>query len=171
MKRLSATVIFLFVLCVLLAGCVYMPYRGRNIEDNSAETFTVYVCGAVEREGYVTVEAGTSCVDTVKLAGLLPQSILSVYYTDTVTESLKELVVNYADGGKICYCINANSPLIPLHIPIDGLPTEVTELLADYIDRNGAIRNKRQLKSALGEYAEDFHYRFFIAEQDYEADN
>ncbi len=166
-RRLAATVIFLFLLCVALAGCTDIPYAPQKLPNGKAESYSVYVCGAVAREGYYTAAAGTSCVSVIEQAGLLPQSILPSLYTDAVDGSVAVLVVNYFDGQKQCYCVNANSPLIALRMSVDGLPDEVVSLLADWIEANGVFRNKDQVFSALGEYASDYHYRLFVAKEDY----
>lgn len=156
-------------LCVALSGCAdLMPYGGEEIVGGVPATFTVYVCGAVENEGYYDVQAGTDLISLIQLAGVLEQSVLPTNYTDTINGKVEEVLVNYFDGEKTCYCIDANSPLIARRFPVDGLPAEVVDLLADWLDAHGVIRNKRQLKQALGSYANDYHYRFYIAKENYE---
>lgn len=168
MKRLLTTVIFMLVCSLAFSACTLMPYVGVELPEKDEKTFTVYVCGAVEREGYFTVRAGLSYTELITRAGILPQSYLPVYYTDTVTESTKVIVVDYYDGTKQCYCTNANSPEITARNHIDGLPDEVVSLVADYIEAHGTVHNKTQLYEALGEFAEEYIYRFFVAEADYE---
>ncbi len=167
--RLFTTVIFLLIMCIALAGCTDFPYAPKALPNGKTESFSVYVCGAVAHEGYFTAAVGTSCISVIEQAGLLPQSILPSLYTDTVDGSVTVLVVNYYDGKKQCYCVNANSPMIELRMPVDGLSDEVVRLLADWIEANGRFRNKRQVISALGEYASDYHYRLFVAKEDYAA--
>lgn len=168
-RRLRATVIFLLFLCVLLSACSDLtPYATEEFPHGVASCFTVYVCGAVENEGYFTVRAGTSYVALAELAGLVEQSVLSEWYTDAVDGGTEELVVRYYDGSEIRDCINANSPLIATRSEVDGLPADVVDLLADWIEAHGKLRNKQQLEEALGGYAQDYYYRLFIAREDYE---
>ncbi len=172
MKRRWIAVIFLFVfvLCISLSGCKedFPPYEEEKSEIMPPQTFTVYVCGAVENEGYVTVEAGETYLTVLELAGILPQSVVPQLHTYPVDGSVTELIVNYSDGEQIYDCINADNLLIAERLGVEGLPTEIVELLADYIAEFGAFHNKQQLKTALGEYAEEYHYRFFISEENYE---
>lgn len=169
MKRLAVAVIFILAICMTLAGCGISPYGADRAENVGENYFDIYVCGAVEREGYYRVKAGTSCTDVIALAGILPQSMLPAWYTDTVTVRTKELVVNYYDGEQLRYCVNANSPEIAYRMSIDGIPDEVVALIADYTEAHGTICNKAQLSTALGEWAEEYCYRFYVAAEDYEA--
>lgn len=101
------------------------------------------------------------------MAGLLPQSMIPLYYTDTVDPTVTSITVDYTDGTKRCSCINANSPLIAARLPVEGLPEAAVELLAARIETDGAFRNKQQVIAALGEYAETCAYKLYVAEEDY----
>lgn len=168
MKKSVTIAIFLFVLCAVFAACTDLPYTEVEIPQNASKTITVYVCGAVENEGYLTISAGTSYTELFRLAGILPQSALPELYSDTVEQTTDFVVVNYFDDGKICYCVNANSLLVTNDDHIDGLPDGAVNLLSAYIVKNGKIHNKQQLRVALGPYAASCLYKFFVAPTDYE---
>ncbi len=167
MKRLAVAVIFVLI-ALTFAGCALTPYHPSTVETVAARTFDVYVCGAVANEGFYSVEAGTSWTELVSLAGLLAQSIMPEFYTDTITGDVDRLVINYYDGQKACNCVNANSVAIAMRLPIANIPDWVVERIADHIEAHGTIRNKQQLAQALGDAAEDFCYRFFVDMVDYE---
>lgn len=144
-----------------------MPYAQKVLPQGVHTGITVYVCGAVAREGYYTVEAGTDWMTLFSMAGLLPQSMLPLYYTDVVDASVPFVTVDYFDGTKRCSCVNVNSPLIVARLPVEGLPAETVGLLADWIELNGIFRNKQQVLDALGDCAEECGYKLYVAKEDY----
>ncbi len=169
--RRCAAVAFLLLCCCLFASCGgTLPYAVQTLPDKSDVYVNVYVCGAVEREGYYTVEAGTGYVELLASVGILPQSVLPLYYTGAVDPSVTELCIDYYDGQAARSCIDANGYIVRNRIHVDGIADEAIAMLADYIERSGTIRNKAMLRDILGEYDELFHYKFFVSRQDYAAD-
>lgn len=171
-RRLATTtVIFLLIaMCVALCGCGadLEPFSEREIPNGAGPTvYTLYVCGAVQNEGFYRAEAGTAYDEVLQSAGLLEQSFLPTL-SSAVDRSVTQIIIDYFDGAKRCSSVNVNGILIVTRQPIDGIPQEAVDKLADYIDEYGTIHNKSQLKIALGElYAQHF-YKFFVAKEDYE---
>ena len=54
-----------------------------------------------------------------------------------------------------------------LRLPVENVPDEAVDLIADYVERCGKVKNKEMLEEILGEYAQ-YSYKFFISEADYE---
>ena len=169
--RFNTTVTLLVALGVILCGCGgCSPPLGKVEVPTKPETKTVriYVCGAVEHEGYYEVKAGTDYYDVFRLAGILPQSAVPTLSSPYVDGSVTNLIVDFYDGSIRYSSVNANSVLIAMRQHVDGLSDRVVAKLADYLDQNGKITNKHQLELALGgDYADNF-YKLFIAEIDYE---
>ena len=169
------TVNILIVVCAILCGCgnsfnaplgeVIVPAQLDNPD------IRIYVCGAVEREGYYEVKAGTDYMDVLRLAGLLPESVIPTLNSFYVDGDIEIITVGYYDGEKICDSINVNSILIISRLSVDGLSESVVNKLADYIKMHGKIANKKELEKALGSDYADNHYKLFIAEKDYEETN
>ena len=172
-KRFLTTVVLFLITCTILCGCGTFGTPFGEVEvPSQPETvkYSIYICGAVEREGYYEVEAGTDYAEVLRLAGILPESILPTLSSSYVDGSIKRIIVGYFDGENAHSSINANSALIAARMSVDGLTDEVVNKLADYIDEYGKIANKQQLEQALGEdYAENY-YKLFIADIDYEID-
>lgn len=148
-----------------------MPLGRVEIPIQATATFRIYVCGAVEQEGYVEVAAGSAYGEVIRRAGILPVSVIPSYAATTVNGSVKQVVVNYHDGQEERECINVNSALIAGRLPIDGISEEIVNKLADYLEQHGKISNRQQLAVALGDgYYHNF-YKFFVAEEDYEESN
>lgn len=146
-----------------------MPFEDVTIDSDVTPTvYTLYVSGAVERDGFYQAEAGVSYDEIFQKAGLLPQSVLPVY-SAAVDGSISAIVIDYYDEGKVCSCINANSEIVALRFPVDGVSQQAVERIADYLEQHGKIHNKFQLKIALGDLYDECGYKFFVAMEDYEA--
>ena len=171
-KRLITTAIFILAMVFVglaLCGCTNIsPYAPHVLQNKVPEQVTVYVSGAVQNEGYYTVQAGTSYSALVFGAGILPQSVLPQYYTDTIDGSVEEIIINWFDGTKECSSVNVNSPLIANRLFVEGISDSVVNKIADYIEIYGKIVNKQQLQSVLGDDSNEYLYRFFVAKEDYE---
>ncbi|MCH5153149.1 MAG: hypothetical protein J1F68_04245 [Clostridiales bacterium] len=170
--RFFTTVILLFTLCSLLCCCgnpFEAPLDKFEVPIHvNVETIRIYICGAVEHEGYYDVEMGTDYVQVLRLAGILPESVMPTLSSSYVDGKLTMIIVGYYDGEATHDSINANNPMIAARMPVDGLSADVIDKLADYIEVHGKITNKNQLLEALGDdYADNF-YKLFIAEKDYE---
>ena len=171
--RFATTVILFLFVCVMLSGCATFasPLGRVDVDNQPITTFRFYVCGAVEREGYVNVVAGNSYDTAIRLAGLLPESVLPGYAATTVNGDFTQIVLSYYDGEKVCDSINANSLLIANRLSVNAISDEIVNKLADYIDLHGKISNKQCLAEALGDDYQSNYYKFFVAEKDYEEGN
>ena len=170
--RLVATVILLLVFCFTLSGCggdTDAPLGNVEVPSQSAaSTVRIYVCGAVEREGYYDVEIGVDYYEVFRLAGILPQSAFPTLSSSYVDGSVTAISVGYYEDDTRHDCSNANSPYIVARMKVDGLSEDIVNKLADYIDAHGKIANKQQLREALGDDYDGNYYKLFIAEKDYE---
>lgn len=167
MKRLSL-LITIILCCVALCGCdVNFPFKPHVADAKPSRHFTVYVFGAVQNEGYVTVAEGADYNALLAEAGALPQTAWPAFPFTLVTEDTSFLAVQYVEGGKTYPCVNANGPLVTLRLPVENVPDEAVDLIADYVERCGKVKNKEMLEEILGEYAQH-SYKFFISEADYE---
>ena len=165
--------IFIFVLCLLFAGCdnSMSPWGGEYVgdTDNTPKTYKVYVCGAVENEGYYQVTAGETYYQAIIQAGLLPQSALPANFSSIVNEQQLPVIVSYRENGLTRECINANSEFIRERFPYEALSDEVVNKLADYLCEFGKITNKSILHAVLGEDDyKNYYFKLYIAEADYE---
>ena len=169
--RLFTTVILLITVCAILCGCFIAsaaPLGSVEVENQQSEPkVKIYICGAVEREGYYETTVGVAYVELLSRAGILPQSVLPKLSSSYVDGSIGIVVVGYNDGA-YHDSINANSPVIVRRMHVEGLTDEVVNKLADYIEIHGKIANKIQLKQALGNHYADNYYKLFVAEIDYE---
>lgn len=153
-----------------LCGCTdkLFPLKDNELNDVKPLEFTVYVCGAVQNEGYFTVPSGSDCFAAINLAGLTDASVLPAYADKLVDGTVTEIVVGYYCDGVRRDCVNVNGALVQNRIPVDGIDPTVINKIADYIDEFGKITDKTLLADILGDdYADNF-YRFFVAREDYE---
>ena len=170
--RFFTTVILLIVVCVILCCCVGDANSSLGKveipnQPNHANV-RIYVCGAVEREGYYEVEFGADYFEVFSLAGILPESALPSLSSSYVDGSITILIVDFYQDEKRYSSVNANNPLIAARMSVDGLTDAVVNELADYIEEHGKITNKQQLLQALGDDYSDNYYKLFVAEKDYE---
>lgn len=171
MKKSFVLALILLILCVTICGCdasTIFPLGDKQIEDKITETFRVYVCGAVQNEGYYEVRSGCDYQSVIMLAGIIEQTVFSNNSLTVVTSETAYIVVNYKENGVIYNSINANNPLIAAQLLEDGISLEIVNKIADYVEIFGKITNKQALATALGSDYEDNFFKFFVAMEDYE---
>ena len=180
MKRNCAFILILiFVVCLAFCACddtKTSPWGDKNVENNGSDkdngsvtkTYKIYVYGAVENEGYYEVEEGATYLEAIIQAGLLECSWLPASANSVVDEKQSSIVVQYLENGVVHDCINANWEYFYLRLPREGLSDAVVNKIADYLDVHDKIPNKTVLLEVLGEDYENYHYKLYIAEADYE---
>lgn len=166
MKKFVATI--LIACCLLFSACNF-PFEDVTTPDIQPKTYTVYVCGAVENEGYFTVDEGTDVQSVLLLAIPLKSAVYPTNPTSLVTESTKQLVVDYSLDGKTYSCVHVNGYYVTAQTEIANVSSDVVRKIAEFIKQNGKITNKNQLKDILTEqeYLENY-YKFFVSVDDYE---
>ena len=136
--------------------------------DTDTNHFRVYVCGAVENEGYVEVAEGADFSALAEMAGMLSQTYFSQNPQTLVTETTKVLSLDWFDGKTVHSCINVNGGYVTMRYPVDGVDPAVINKIADYLEQNGKITDRSLLREILGDdYADNF-YKFFVSVDDYE---
>ena len=173
-KNYGFALISIFLLCLTFCGCdlsKLSPWKGKEVQNNDSkpQQCQIYVCGAVENEGYYYVTEGETYFDAISQAGLLAQSSLPSISSRIVNTRVSFVVVPYRENGAVHECINANHPFFSARLPMEGLTDGIVNKIADYLETYGAIHNKNVLSVVLGEqdYA-NYHYKLYIAEADYE---
>ena len=185
MKRIFALVLILVCFVTLLSACgnffaqksqiqgdnfnkpTLSPYQNQTIPTVVPQTYTVYICGAVQNEGYYTVVQGTTIGDAISLAGLLSQTVLPDNSQMYVQINM-QIVVQYLYDGARHVGINVNGLYVISNIPTAHISAEVMEKLHNYYMQNGVITNKQILKQILTEEQyQQSHYKLFVAEEDY----
>ncbi|MCM1194522.1 MAG: hypothetical protein NC099_03425 [Corallococcus sp.] len=165
MKKITYLLCLIFI-CACLSCCT-PPLGEREIEPNESKTFTVYVSGAVEHDGYFTAESGSSLYAILSQAGILEESVLPSDSPSVINGDVEIIIVDfYADGARHS-SVNVNGEDVILRLPNEYVSRQVIDKLACYIERNGAISNRDELEEALGDDYGDNYYKFFIDETDY----
>ena len=185
MKRNYAfALVLIFVLCLTFCGCEdakkptwgdkLSPWGDKNVENNNGgsatKTYKIYVYGAVEKEGYYEVAEGETYLAAINKAGLLDCSWLPANVNSVVDEKQPSIVVQYLEGDTPHDCYDANSEFFSLRMSslFAGLSDAVVNKIADYHEAHGTIPNKAVLREVLGDDYENYHYKLYIAEADYE---
>ncbi len=171
MKKFVIIIIVLLLLC--FTGCkIDDSLADQQVPDTNADTLlNIYVCGAVEKEGFVVVNVGNDYFYTINQAGILPVTKVPSFGDQLVSKSRNVVVVDYVENGVTYSCINVNGPLVTRRAEIANVDDFVVDLLADYIEQNGTIRNRAMLQQALGEYYQHNFYKFFVGVDVYEKAN
>lgn len=168
MRKLTA--FLLVVLLLMLVGCkIDQPLDDQQLPGNNNDNqLNIYVCGAVQNEGYISVEIGADYFAVVNKAGILPQSKMPDFGDQLVDKNRLVVVVGYIENGISYDCINVNGPLVTRRTSIKNVDDAVVDILADFIENNGEIHNRKMLKLALGDFYQDNFYKFFVHEDSYE---
>lgn len=185
MKRFFALILILICFVTLLSACgnsfaqkapiqgdgfnkpTASPYQSQTLPGVTPTTYRVYICGAVQNEGYYNVAQGTTIGDAIALAGILPQTVLPTNL-QVYVQSNMQIVVEYLCDDAHHVGINVNGAYVISNTPAPNIPADVMEKLHNYYIQNGVITNKQILKQILTEeqYQQN-HYKFFVAEEDY----
>ncbi|MBQ8433973.1 MAG: SLBB domain-containing protein [Clostridia bacterium] len=185
MKRFFALILILICFVTLLSACgnsfaqktpiqgdgfnkpTASPYQSQTLPSATPTTYRVYICGAVQNEGYYNVVQGTTIGDAIALAGILPQTVLPTNL-QVYVQSNMQIVVEYLCDDAHHVGINVNGAYVISNTPAPNIPADVMEKLHNYYIQNGVITNKQILKQILTEeqYQQN-HYKFFVAEEDY----
>ena len=160
--------VLLLILCCALCACDY-PLKEVELPNKSMPVNTVYISGAVKNDGYFELEAGADYFALASAAGMLAETLMPDNPSLVVDGKITTIVFDFIHNGIATDSINVNGVLVTNRFPIDCVSCEIIDKLADYIEYNGVIANRRELKIALGDDYEDNYYKFFISEQDYEA--
>ena len=160
-------------LCVSLCCCDGSQFStwGEKTalkNDKTDKTYTVYVYGAVENEGYYSVQKGDTYYQAIAQAGLLPQSALTPNYHSIVTDAQLSVVVHYTEHGKYYECVNVNSVAFLWGIDVPNVSNRVVAKISDYLQIHGKIHNEAELRAVLGDDYKDNYYKLYVAEADYE---
>lgn len=143
------------------------PYQSQTFPSVTPTTYRVYICGAVQTEGYYIVMQGTTIGDAIAYAGILPQTVLPPNAQDQV-QSNCQIIVQYYQDDTFCDTINVNGIYVKNNLTVTNISADVIEKLHNYYTENGAITSKQILKQILTDeqYQQNF-YKFFVAEEDY----
>lgn len=163
-------VIFMLAFTCCLTCCCASPLSEREINASQNVFFDLYVCGAVENEGFYRVKEGTSYYEIICSAGVLPETYMPDNASSVADRSVSQLIVNYFEHGKVGYAVNVNG-ILPNGEDVYGIPNEITNSVSSYVYAHGKIKNKNVLKRVLGEKYSDFGYKFYVSVEDYEARN
>lgn len=115
------------------------------------------------------MDEGTDVQSVLLLAIPLKSAVYPTNPTSLVTESTKQLVVDYSLDGKTYSCVHVNGYYVTAQTEIANVSSDVVRKIAEFIKQNGKITNKNQLKDILTEqeYLENY-YKFFVSVDDYE---
>lgn len=167
MKRFLLFIELIFVL--FLSSCIPKPFETRQLEKIEQETFLVYVCGAVENEGFVEISEGADYRQLVYFAGYIPQTVMPATPYAVVSRETETFILRYYDGTKFCYCTNVNGAAVKDRLEIENISPEIVDKIANYLEKYGKITDKTQLKHILNEEEyQDSYYKFFVSMEDYE---
>lgn len=176
MKRISALMLMFAVALFALCGCIAQPYAKQIITVNKHNGNTVgdepvarqlYVSGAVERDGFITVPTVCEYKTVFDAVGILTYSAVPANVREFVNSNADEYIVGFVFNNVAYEAINVNGSMVTSRYDVEGVDSRVVSKLADYIETYGKVTNREQLKLALGGDYKDNYYKFYIAVTDY----
>lgn len=167
-----------------MCGCFPQPFAevvvsrgngstsdGNNNQDKPViQTRRLYVSGAVTNDGYVEVPQICDYKTVLETVGIVDYSVLPTNLSDSIPGKNESLIINFYQDGRICYSVNVNGLFVTSRLSVDGVDSDIINKIADYIQNNGVIKNRSQLKLALGDDYDENFYKFYIDETDYAQD-
>ena len=95
---MKKVIVFVLIVAVLLlASCnVEPPLGDKDLPSSGTESqLNIYVCGAVQNEGYVTVNLGEDYFSAVSKAGIIEQSKMPSFGDQLVDKNQTVVIVEY----------------------------------------------------------------------------
>lgn len=187
-KKFIALALLLTAALFVLCGCISQPYaeqkfladksngassqnpdNDKNDGNDTEEIYgrKIYVSGAVINDGYIAIPEICDYKTVLDIAGMTDYTAITVNLKTLVNNYVDSYIVDFICDGKVCSSINVNGAFITSRIEIEGVSSIVVGKLADYIQANGKITNRLQLKSALESDYEENYYKFYIDVADY----
>ena len=160
----------LFVLALVLCGCISTPFAEQVIPTDTKPNETtrkIYISGAVENDGYITVPQLCDYERAMEVAGFTDYSVMPSNPTSVIVPNVDRLIVGFVCDGLEYDSVNVNGGLIKQRARVDGVDDVIVAKLADYIETNGVIANRDMLRVALGDDYKDNYYKFYIDIDDY----
>ena len=162
-------IVLLSIVILCLSAC--SPRAPEDVGEPGGEVLhTLYICGAVETDGYFQIASGNDYFFAINQAVLLPQGVYPDYVYRIVDGQIATVIVPFHVDGVKYDSINVNGMFVLARLPVDGVDEQVINALADYIEQNGKISNRNEMKLALGNFYNDNYYKFYVSEGDYEID-
>lgn len=179
-KRYVAIFIILIVTAFSLCACFSQPFKEVAVIPNTSDadfdnsgskpsvtTRTLYVSGAVLNDGFITIPQLCDYKTALEIAGVTDFSVISNNLTAPISVSCDSVIIGFKIDGKEFRSVNVNGGFVALGQSVDGVENAVINKLADYIETNGKITNRKALKLALGDDYGDNYYKFYIDVNDY----
>lgn len=179
-KKTITTIIILLVIALGLCGCIPQPYAEREISSSSNDgkqdkptvpTRTLYVSGAVQTDGYVTVPQICDYQQLLDIVGVTDNSVLPGNLSTIILSNVDTVILDFYCEDEAFSSVNVNGYFVTTRLLVDGVEETVINKLADYIEANGKITNRTKLLIALGDDYADNYYKFYIEISDYAQDN
>lgn len=192
-KKINVLILLLLFVSLILCGCISQPLQEQVIETNTNTNFddtnynantsnptntdddsakrTLYVSGAVQTDGYVTIPQLCDYKTVLEIVGLTECSLMPEDVTRLVDEGIDHWFVDYTYDGINYLSVNVNGVYVITRATIEGLDPLIVNKLADYIEAYGTITNRDQLRLALGDCYESNYYKFYIDQLDYAQGN
>lgn len=162
--------LMLALLSLFLFGCrdgMLTPSEDKFSPDNSTRLVSVYIDGAVENSGYHSIAEGTDVQTAVLGAVLCEYGVLPTNGLEFVSDKMLIIVDFVDDNGNRRSCVNANGLAVRCRAEIEGISAVVVDVLADFLEQNGTVRNRHDLAKALGRHYQQNYYKFYVSEEDY----
>ncbi|MEG2014431.1 MAG: hypothetical protein RR086_01750 [Clostridia bacterium] len=174
-KQLIIFAIVFTVIFTLTASCAVGGSGGFfNVETGKRFTFTVkqeekrfvYICGAVEKEGYYSFVEGKTYIDVISMAKAQEDYFHENWYDEEIDYNIVEqIIVNFTIDGHIAYVVNVNNSIAVANC--DYLTVAQKTQISQYIDKHGVITNLSQLSDTLVDY-HTARGRLYVDKDEYE---
>lgn len=186
-KKRVALILLLLAIVVVLCSCIPQPFVEQvikvngdtNVNPNETNSSVsngdrdgtndrvLYVSGAVQTDGYITIPQICDYKTLLSIVGITDYTVLPEDLTKLIDCNVDVYIANFTYDRVEYFSVNVNSEYIVARLSIDGVDSAIVNKLADYIEVNGAIANRNQLKLALGDDYADNYYKFYIGKLDY----
>lgn len=186
-KKRVVLILLLLAISFVLCGCISQPYteqvikvngdanvtpdspNSSNVDNNRDESNNrvLYVSGAVQTDGYITIPSICDYKTLFELVGVTDYTLMPEDVTKLIEDNVGSYIANFTCDGVDYVSVNVNGGHIIARLNIDGIDLTVVNKIADYIEVNGVITNRNQLRLALGDDYENNYYKFYIGKLDY----
>lgn len=172
MIKLKITIMLMLAVLLILCGCVSQPLAEQHITVNRAQTDkittrNVYVSGAVENDGYITVSKTCDYKTLLEAAHVLQNAYVYYDVNELLDETVEEYIIDFIEDGVTYNSVNVNGLHVRYGMPIEGIDSSVVSKLSAYLSAHNLITNRTELQQALGDDYANNYYKFYISRFDY----
>lgn len=161
----SVVILINAVVCLSLTGTIsFADEYASVIEQNANENGKwIYVCGAVEKEGYYYAMKGDTEYSLIMQADPCDNYAYDFSYNETVDiDNVSLIAVGFYVGNQAFSPLDVNGASFAEFAETYGITQTVINSISNYKETYGSFTSKAQLQTLLGGEYDDYYFMLYV---------